>query len=45
MVPILLCSVVAMAIVIERFWALRRESVIMPDDLVSRSGSCIAVGC
>lgn len=34
MLPILLCSVVAMAIVIERLWALRR-SAIMPDDLVS----------
>ena len=33
--PILLCSVAAMAIVIERFWALRR-AVIMPDDLVTR---------
>jgi biopolymer transport protein ExbB len=33
--PILLCSIVAMAIVLERFWALRR-SAIMPDDLVSR---------
>ena len=35
MVPIVLCSIAAMAIVIERLWALRR-SVIMPDDLVSR---------
>ncbi len=31
MFPILLCSVVAMAIVIERFWALRRNSVCPPD--------------
>ncbi|WP_386115802.1 MotA/TolQ/ExbB proton channel family protein [Thiohalocapsa marina] len=35
MVPILLCSVVAMAIVIERFWALRPR-VILPDNLVTR---------
>jgi biopolymer transport protein ExbB len=35
MFPILLCSVVAMAIVGERLWALRR-SVIMPDGLVTR---------
>ncbi len=35
MIPILLCSIAAMAIVIERLWALRR-SAIMPDDLVSR---------
>jgi len=33
--PILLCSIVAMAIVLERFWALRRTAI-MPDDLVSR---------
>ncbi|MBK5939999.1 MotA/TolQ/ExbB proton channel family protein [Halochromatium roseum] len=33
MVPILLCSVAAMAIVIERFWALRRKRI-MPDGLV-----------
>lgn len=33
--PILLCSIVAMAIVIERFWALRRWAI-MPEDLVSR---------
>jgi biopolymer transport protein ExbB len=35
MVPIMLCSVTATAIVIERFWALRR-SVIMPDNLVTQ---------
>lgn len=33
--PILLCSIVAMAIVLERSWALRRTAI-MPDDLVSR---------
>lgn len=35
MVPILLCSVVAVAIVIERSWALRRR-VIMPENLVGQ---------
>jgi len=35
MLPILLCSVVATAIVIERFWALRRQ-VVMPDNLVGQ---------
>jgi biopolymer transport protein ExbB len=35
MVPILLCSVAATAIVIERAWALRRR-VIMPDNLVGQ---------
>ncbi|MFP4062362.1 MAG: MotA/TolQ/ExbB proton channel family protein [Halochromatium sp.] len=35
MVPILLCSVAAMAIVIERFWALRRRRI-MPDGLVTQ---------
>ena len=34
MVPIVLCSIVAMVIVIERFWALRRR-VLMPDGLIS----------
>lgn len=33
MVPIVLCSVAATAIVIERFWSLRRH-VVMPDQLV-----------
>ncbi len=35
MLPIVLCSVIASVIVIERFWALRRR-VIMPDNLVSQ---------
>lgn len=35
MLPILLCSIVATAIVIERFWALRRR-VVMPDNLVAQ---------
>jgi len=33
--PILLCSVIALAIVIERSWVLRRRAI-MPQDLVSR---------
>jgi biopolymer transport protein ExbB len=35
MVPILLCSVAALAIVIERSWALRRKQI-MPDGLVTQ---------
>ena len=35
MLPIVLCSVAALAIVLERAWALRR-SVIMPDNLVGQ---------
>lgn len=35
MVPIILASVTAMAIVIERFWSLQRRRV-MPDNLVAR---------
>ncbi|WP_200347860.1 MotA/TolQ/ExbB proton channel family protein [Halochromatium glycolicum] len=35
MVPILLCSVAALAIVIERSWALRRKRI-MPDGLVTQ---------
>lgn len=35
MVPIILCSVVALAIVVERFWALRRKQVI-PKHLVAQ---------
>jgi biopolymer transport protein ExbB len=35
MVPIVLCSIVATAIIIERLWVLRRH-VIMPEDLVTR---------
>lgn len=34
MLPIIACSVVATAIVLERFWALRRRRI-MPDNLVS----------
>ena len=35
MVPILLCSVIAMAIVVERFWALRRDRI-APENLVAQ---------
>ncbi len=31
MVPILLCSAVALAIILERFWSLRRANVVPPD--------------
>ena len=35
MVPILLCSIGAMAIVVERFWTLRRRRIV-PENLVAR---------
>lgn len=35
MLPIILCSVVAMAIIIERLWSLRRSRVV-PDNLVAK---------
>lgn len=35
MLPIIACSIIALAIVIERFWSLRRDNVI-PDQLVSK---------
>ena len=35
MAPILLCSVIAMAIVVERFWALRRDRI-APENLVAQ---------
>ena len=35
MMPILLCSVIAMAIVVERFWALRRDRI-APENLVAQ---------
>jgi len=35
MLPILLCSVIALAIVLERFWTLRRQRI-APDNLVER---------
>lgn len=37
MVPILLCSIIAMAIVVERFWALRRDRI-APENLVAQVG-------
>ena len=36
MVPILLCSVAAMAIIVERLWSLQRERIV-PDDLAARA--------
>ena len=33
--PILLCSIIAMAIIAERFWSLRKARI-APDDLVMR---------
>jgi len=38
MLPILLCSVVALAIVIERFWALQAQKI-NPDFLLGRINS------
>ena len=35
MLPILICSVVSMAIVVERFWSLRRSRIV-PDNLVAQ---------
>ena len=35
MVPILLCSIIAMAIVVERFWTLRRRRI-APENLVAQ---------
>ena len=31
MLPIILCSIVAMAIVVERFWSLQRKKILPPD--------------
>ena len=31
MIPILICSAVALAIILERFWSLRRKAVIPPE--------------
>lgn len=36
MAPIILCSIAAMAIIIERLWSLQRERVV-PEDLVARA--------
>jgi biopolymer transport protein ExbB len=35
MVPILLCSVIALAIIIERFWSLRRRRIV-PENMVAQ---------
>ena len=35
MLPLILCSVVAAAIIIERLWSLRRKQV-LPEDLTTR---------
>jgi biopolymer transport protein ExbB len=35
MLPIVVCSILALAIVLERFWTLRRRSV-MPQDLTAK---------
>ena len=36
MAPIILCSIAAMAIIVERLWSLQRERVV-PEDLVARA--------
>ena len=41
MVPIVLCSIAAMAIVVERLWTLQRERVV-PEDLVARTRQWVA---
>ncbi len=43
MVPILLCSIVAMAIVVERFWTLRRRCI-APENLVVQVGQWVRQG-
>jgi biopolymer transport protein ExbB len=35
MIPIILCSVISVAIIIERFWSLRRKRIV-PDNLVAQ---------
>ncbi len=35
MLPIILCSIVSMAIIVERFWSLRRDKI-LPPDLVAK---------
>ena len=40
MLPIILCSVVAAAIILERLWTLRRKSV-LPEDLTARVWSSL----
>ena len=43
MVPIILCSVAAMAIIVERLWSLQRERVV-PEDLVARVWEWVRTG-
>ena len=43
MVPILLCSVAAMAIIVERLWSLQRERVV-PADLSARAWEWVRTG-
>ena len=43
MAPILLCSVAAMAIIVERLWSLQRERVI-PADLAARAWEWVRTG-
>ena len=43
MAPIILCSIVAMAIIVERLWSLQRERVV-PEDLVARAWQWASTG-
>lgn len=43
MAPILLCSVAAMAIIVERLWSLQRERVV-PSDLATRAWEWVRTG-
>ena len=43
MAPIILCSVAAMAIIVERLWSLQRERVV-PEDLVARAWQWASTG-
>ena len=43
MAPIILCSIAAMAIIVERLWSLQRERVV-PEDLVARAWQWASTG-
>ena len=43
MAPIILCSITAMAIIVERLWSLQRERVV-PEDLVARAWQWASTG-
>ena len=43
MIPIILCSIVSISIIAERFWSLRREKV-LPDNLVANVWNAIKQG-